>query len=255
MRTPWTRRIRRGASFVLAATVVAVAAASPGAAAAGQPDRDGSRPDPSEFTLDIDNPYFPLPPGRVAIYSGSEEDKAALEIFEVTRETKQILGVPCRVVHDRVYVEGKLAEDTWDWYAQDRAGTVWYFGEATKTLDRAGHVISTEGSFEAGVDGARQGIFMPAHPVVGATYQQEYYKGHAEDRFKVTDMSASVTVPAASSENAMLTSEWTPLEPDVRGAKEYVRGVGTVHEFDTKGSSDHYELMAVFTTGEQPEDR
>jgi hypothetical protein len=229
------------------ATLAVAAAAVPlwTSPATGQPAPAQSAPSQGGFAREIDNPYFPLTPGTTNIYTGARDGKTALEIFEVTHLTKKILGVQTRVVHDRLFLNNSLAEDTLDWFAQDRAGTVWYFGEATRTLDPAGHVISTDGSFQAGVGGARQGIFMPAHPRVGATYQQEFFTGHAEDRFTILSLSATVKVPAGRFTKAMLTNEFTPLEPDVRSAKNYVRGIGTVREFDTRGGNEHLDLVAV----------
>jgi hypothetical protein len=225
----------------VAATVVAASAAR----ASGQAQLRLGPSDQTGFVQKIDNPYFPLAPGTTDVYTGSKDRKKALEFFEVTNKTKMILGVACTTIHDRLYLDGFLAEDTWDWYAQDRAGTVWYFGEATKELDPAGHVISTEGSFQAGLNGARQGIFMPARPVAGTTYQQEFYKGHAEDHFKILNLSSSVTVPAGTFQKTLLTSEWTPLEPAVLSEKNFARGIGTVAERDIKGSNEHLELAAV----------
>jgi hypothetical protein len=136
-----------------------------------------------------------------------------------------------------------------DRYAQDVSGTVWYFGEATKVLDPNGNVVTTEGSFEAGVDGALQGVCMPAKPVVGATYQQEFYAGHAEDRATVLSLNKTVTIPAGTFTHAMLTAEFTPLEPNVRGGKNYARGIGTIREFDLKGGTEHLELVTVLHGG------
>lgn len=222
---------------LVAGMLVAVVVAVPGCG--------GGKAAGSGFTATVDNPYFPLPVGTVLIYTGSRDGKRAVEVLEVTGRTKTILGAPCRVVHDRLYLDDALAEDTEDWYAQDRAGAVWYFGEATKTLDGHGKVTSTEGSFQAGVDGARQGIFMPARPKTGASYQQEYYQGQAEDHFRITSVSTPVAVPAGSYGSAVRTEEWTPLEPGVRSAKYYVRWIGTVREEDTAGGDEHLELIAV----------
>ena len=163
----------------------------------------------------------------------------------VTHQTKMIDGVPCVVIKDRLYLNGRLAERTTDWYTQDSKGNVWYYGEKTAELDRQGHVTSTEGTWQAGVDGAKPGIYMPAHPRVGQTFRQEYYKGHAEDHFKVLDLHASVTSPYRSSENALLTKEWTPLEPGVIDHKSYIRGIGTVLEETVKGGTERLELVDV----------
>ena len=153
--------------------------------------------------------------------------------------------MPCVVIDDRFYVSGRLSERTTDWYSQDKHGNVWYFGEATANLDENGHVTSTEGSWEAGRDGARAGIFMPARPRVGQSFRQEFYRGHAEDHFRIIGVRASVRTPYTSSKRALLTKEWTPLEPGVIDHKFYVYGVGTVLEQTIKGGSELNELVSV----------
>jgi hypothetical protein len=193
----------------------------------------------------VTNRWFPLAPGTAATYRGVKDGKPAVDIVTVTRATKSILGVRTRVVHDRLYVQGKLAEVTQDWYAQDRRGNVWYFGEATKTLTRKGRIESTEGSFQAGVDGARAGIYMPARPRVGQSGRQEYYKGHAEDRFTILALNVAVAVPAVSSTAALETRETTPLEPGVVDHKYYVSGMGTVSERTVRGGRERLELVSV----------
>ena len=197
------------------------------------------------FSARVDNPWFPLKPGTTLVYRGTKDGKAARDVVTVTHQTKMIDGVPCVVIKDRLYLNGRLAERTTDWYTQDSKGNVWYYGEKTAELDRQGHVTSTEGTWQAGVDGAKPGIYMPAHPRVGQTFRQEYYKGHAEDHFKVLDLHASVTSPYRSSENALLTKEWTPLEPGVIDHKSYIRGIGTVLEETVKGGTERLELVDV----------
>lgn len=199
----------------------------------------------NEFVDVVDNPYFPLTPGTTLVYEGSEGGQSLVDQMAVTGDTKHILGVRCTVVHDQLFLDGRLAEDTFDYYAQDRDGTVWYFGEATKELDEHGNVVSTEGSWQAGVDGARQGIFMPAHPQVGDVYQQEFYAGHAEDHFRILSLKANAKVPYGSFHGAMKTEEWTPLEPDVLSDKYFVPGIGSVREVDKKGGDEVLELVAV----------
>jgi hypothetical protein len=193
----------------------------------------------------IDNPYFPLVPGTTFVYKGSQDGEPDVDVVAVSHHTKVIDGVTCVEVHDHLYVKGRLAETTRDWYAQDRAGNVWYFGEATAELDRRGRVISTEGSWQAGVDGARPGIFMPAQPHVGDSFRQEFLKGHAEDHFKILSLSADVTVPAGHFEHVMLTKEWTPLEPGVIDHKFYAPGVGDVREDSVRGGDEHLRLVRV----------
>jgi len=201
-------------------------------------------PNPSEFSTRIDNPWFPLEPGSTYIYRGVKDGRPSREVLKVTHKTKRICGVPAVVVSDRLYVDGRLAERTTDWYSQDKRGNVWYFGEATAELDRQGRVTSTEGSWQAGRDGARAGIYMPARPNVGQSFRQEFYKGHAEDHFRVLSLHSTVQVPYTSSRQALLTREWTPLEPGVIDHKLYVRGVGTVLEQAVKGGNERNELVS-----------
>jgi hypothetical protein len=144
--------------------------------------------------------------------------------------------VPCVAVLDRLYLRGRLEERTTDWYSQDAQGNVWYLGEDMAELDVHGRVTTTEGTWRAGVDGAVAGIYMPAHPRVGQTGRQEYYRGHAEDRFRVI---------ARFGTNAVLTRETTRLEPGVVDHKLYVRGVGTVLEQTVRGGDERNELVTM----------
>jgi hypothetical protein len=184
--------------------------------------------DPARFGRSVDNPWYPLRPGTTYVYRGLEQGAVSRDVVTVETRTKTILGVRCVVVHDELSVGGRVVERTDDWFTQDRDGTVWYFGEATAELDAQGHVTSTEGSWQAGVDGARPGIVMPARPRVGQSFRQEYYAGHAEDHFAIVSLTASVQTPYVSSHRAMLTREWSPLEPGVSEQKVYVRGIGLV---------------------------
>ena len=224
-------------------TVTLVLAALAALAAGGTPGAAG--PNPADFTPRIDNPWFPLTPGTTYIYRGVKDGQRSSEVLTVTRRTALIDGVPCAAVDDRLYVRGRLHERTTDWYTQDKEGNVWYFGEATAELDEQGNVTSTEGSWRAGRDGARPGIYMPAHPRVGQSFRQEFYKGHAEDHFRVVSLRATVSVPYTSSERALLTEEWSPLEPGVLDHKLYVRGIGTVLEQTIKGGNERNELVAI----------
>ncbi len=200
-------------------------------------------PNPSNFSARVDNPWFPLQPGTVYVYRGVKDGKPARDVLTVTHRTRKIDGVPCVVVADRLYLRGRLEERTTDWYSQDRQGNVWYFGESTAELDAQGHVKSTEGTWQAGRDGAVAGIYMPAHPTVGRSGRQEFYRGHAEDHFQVLGLHASVGVPYVTSHDALLTKEWTPLEPGVLDHKFYVRGIGTVLEHTVKGGDERLELV------------
>lgn len=197
--------------------------------------------------MPIDNPYFPLVPGTTFIYEAETEDGLEVNEVEVTVETKEILDVTCTVVLDMVWVEGVLTEETYDWYAQDKDGNVWYFGEDTKEYDESGNVISTEGSWEADVDGAKPGIVMEANPQPGDSYRQEYYEDVAEDMAKVLRLNASVSVPYGEFEDCLKTKEWTPLDRGVVEHKYYAWGVGLVLVTELKGKSVRVELVEITT--------
>jgi hypothetical protein len=200
---------------------------------------------PANFVDRVDNPWFPLKPGTVLVYRGVKDGRPSRDVVTVTSRKRTIAGVRATEVEDRLYERGRLAERTTDWYAQDRQGNVWYLGERTAELDANGRVTSREGSWLAGRDGARAGLFMPGDPKVGYTARQEYYKGHAEDHFRVLALTASVTTPFVSSRHALLTREWTPLEPGTIDHKLYVRGIGTVREQTVKGGKELAVLVSV----------
>lgn len=206
-------------------------------------DRYDPQIDPADFGGPIDNPYLPLVPGTTLVYEGQTEDGAEHEEFVVTHNTRTILGVPCVEVHDTVTLNGELKEDTLDWFAQDREGNVWYFGENSKEL-RNGLVVSLEGSWIAGVDGAKPGIVMEAHPQVGDVYRQEFSLGTAEDLGRVVSLDASATVPAGSFTHCLKTEDTTPLEPDALEQKFYAPGVGTVLEIDSE-TGERLELIQI----------
>jgi hypothetical protein len=200
--------------------------------------------DPHRFAPHVTNPWFPLTPGSRYVYRGTKDGKQGRDVVDVTHTTKTILGIHATAVSDRLYLAGRLEERTTDWYAQDRAGNVWYLGENTAELDRRGRVTSTEGTWRAGVHGAKPGIYMPAHPAVGVTGRQEYLKGHAEDHFRVLSLAQTVRVPYIRSSHALLTKEWTPLEPGTIDHKYYVRGIGTVKELTVRGARESNVLVS-----------
>jgi hypothetical protein len=221
-----------------------VAATLP-AEGAGRPQaRDGV--DPAAFANPVANPYFPLRPGTVTRLRGTDEGEKYREKVRVTHHTKQIEGVRTRVVLDVVRrADGSLAEKTHDWYAADRDGNVWYFGERTATYDERGHVESREGSWEAGVDGARAGLIMPADPHPTDAYRQELYRGRAEDQAWVVQGNAVVRTPMRRFRHAVRSLEWSRLEPGVVSVKFYARGVGIVREKDLAGGSEVFEVVSV----------
>jgi hypothetical protein len=198
--------------------------------------------DPADFVAAIDNPYLPFVPGSRWVYEGTDDGETERIEVEVTTDSREVMGVTTTVVRDIVYVDGELAEDTFDWYAQDRDGNVWYMGEDTKEYEN-GQVTSTEGSWEAGVDGALPGIIMQAQPAVGDAYRQEYYAGEAEDLAEVTALDASESVPFGDFDNLLVINEWNPLEPEVTEDKYFAPGVGTVLEVKTAGGEGRIELI------------
>jgi hypothetical protein len=201
-------------------------------------------PKASDFSPRVTNAWYPLLPGSKYVYRGVKDGEPARDVLTATHEVATIDGVPCVVVQDRLYLSGKLEERTTEWYSQDRRGVVWYFGENTAELDKHGHVTSTSGTWRAGVDGARPGIFMYAQPKVGQAAQQEYYRGQAQDQFQVLSLHASVKVPYITSTRALLTKEWTPLERGVLDHKFYVRGIGTVLEQTVRGGNERAALVS-----------
>jgi hypothetical protein len=193
--------------------------------------------DPADFSAEIDNPYWPMRPGSKWVY---REGNARVEVT-VTDKTRKIIGIDARVVHDVLTEDGEVKEDTFDWYAQDASGNIWYMGEKTKEF--GGGKVNTEGSWEAGVDGAQPGVLLPAEPKVGLRYRQEYYKGEAEDLAEVLSVDAHARVPVGSFEQLLLTKEYTPLEPGVVEHKFYAIGVGPILAVTVSGGSGREELV------------
>jgi hypothetical protein len=252
-------RFARTFVIILAATTVVACGKSntpaehgcrPAPSTAGTSHAPGSLPqggepvtiDPAAFTTTVTNPYWPLRPGSRWVYREIDTDGKELRVtVTVTDQTKTILGVPVVVVHDLVTAGGERVEDTDDWYAQDAAGNLWYFGEATAEFEN-GKVSTTEGSWQAGVDGAQPGIALPADPSVGMTYRQEYCGGHAEDNAKVLSVTATTTVPYGAYSDVLQTQESTPLEPGLVEQKFYARGVGPVLTIDVAHPNLRSEL-------------
>jgi hypothetical protein len=213
--------------------------------AAPPPLPQGSEPvelDPADFVSGIDNPYWPMTPGSRGVYRETDgEGGVQRVVVTVTDRAKTILGIEATVVHDVVSEEGEVIEETFDWYAQDRWGNVWYLGEDTKEHDKG--KVSTEGSWEAGVDGAQAGVILPGIPEVGLTYRQEYYAGEAEDGGEILSLDDQVEVPFGSFQDVLLTKDFTPLEPDVVEHKFYAQGVGPVYVVQVSGGSSTEKLI------------
>jgi hypothetical protein len=201
--------------------------------------------DPTEFTTEIDNPFWPM--ARGARWKYREVDAEGTEqriVVTVTDETRVVMGVETLVVHDLVTEDGLPVEDTYDWYAQDADGNVWYFGEDTREYED-GKVVSTAGSWEAGVDGALPGIVVPAAPEVGLTYRQEYYAGEAEDAATVLSLDERAEAPAGRYEGVLMTKDFTPLDPRILEYKFYARGIGPVVVLGVSGGIGREELLEV----------
>ena len=208
----------------------------------------GSSSQRSSFSPNVTNAWFPLQMGSVYRYRGVKDGEPSREVMTVTHRTRTIDGARCVVVADLLYLRGKLEERTRDYYTQDADGNVWYFGEDTAELDANGQVKTREGTWHAGVNGAKPGIFMYAHPRAGQSARQEDLKGQAEDHFQVLRRGVALTVPFKAFRRTLLTKEWTPVEPDVLDHKYYARGIGTVLEQTVKGGDERNELV-FFTSG------
>ncbi len=199
--------------------------------------------DPADFVPRIDNINWPMAPGTRWVYRESAPTGAAQRVFvKVLARTKMIEGISATVVHDLVTEHGARIENTFDWYAQDECGNVWYLGENTKEYED-GEVVSTAGSWKHGRDGAMAGIIMPGDPQVGMTYRQEYYAGEAEDAAKVLSLSEQVQVPYGHFRHVLLTKDFTPLAPRILEYKMYARGVGPVLVLGVSGGRDQEELI------------
>jgi hypothetical protein len=206
--------------------------------------------EPDRFTADVDNPYFPLRPGTRWTYREVDTEGTTLEVVVIaTGVTRRIAnGIDARVVRDTVREDGRIVEDTFDWYAQDDDGNVWYLGEETAEFED-GEIVSREGSFEAGVDGALPGIVMPAHPEPGQAYRQEFLEGEAEDEGVVLGNDELVEAPVGRYDHAVLTRDTNPLEPEVSEYKLYAGDVGLVLTLDVSGGTGREELLSVDEVG------
>ena len=200
--------------------------------------------DPANFQTVVDNPYFPLPVGRKLVYSGVKDGQAQTDTVTVTDQHKLILGITATVVHDVATHDATVLEQTFDYYAQDTQGTVWYLGEDTTAFLPNGKA-DTSGSFQAGVDGAQPGIIMQATPQVPDAYRQECYAGQAEDTAWVVATEGSVRVPYGNVRNVLTTLEATRLEPGAYDQKVYGPGIGIVSEQSLTGPNETSQLVSV----------
>ena len=242
-------------NFAVIAAAAALAAIAPGV---GQASSSGSNnatftcnpplppplPPASQFVSRVDNKYFPLQPGTTFLYRGQDGGDRVLDQVTVTDETKTILGVKATVVFDGVAVNGERSEKTFDWYAQDKDGNVWYLGESAFDFVN-GHWVRASDSWEAGYNGAMAGMIMEAHPKVDDIYAQEHLPGTAMDMARVVSTHATVRVPYGTFHHALESNECTPLEPGVIDLKFYGRGVGEVAEATVQGGSSTLVLVSV----------
>ena len=204
---------------------------------------------PADFVGTVDNPYWPLKPGTAFHYRGVRGTTAQTDDEAVTHRTKRILGIDCTVVRDTVSEGGHPIERTFDWYAQDRQGNVWYMGELSLER-RRGHFAKASDSWKSGVNGAKPGIIMPADPKRGDRYRQEYYPpGEALDEAHVLGRIGTVSVPYGTFRHPLVTSEFSPLEPQTE-RKYYVAGLGEVAEKVVKGHHEEFKLVNVTHSGE-----
>jgi len=199
-------------------------------------------PNPSDFTTKIDNPYWPMRPGMRWVYREREGGVTQRDVVKVTHRTRMLQGVTTRAVRDVVTQHGRVIESTTDYYAQDREGTLWYFGERTAEFSKSGKK-STEGSWLAGVHGAQAGIAIPAHPQIGMSYRQEFLEGVAEDEGRILSLDEQVQVPFGHFERTLMTKDFTRLEPRQLEHKFYARGVGPVLTLGISGSVGREALI------------
>jgi hypothetical protein len=240
--------LKRTTHIALAATVGAAAVA--GAASAAHNPAPVTKPynpdiDPAEFGGPIDNPYLPLKPGTVFTYRGVGDDGKTreLNIVRVTRHRKRIMGIDATVVLDKVWSGGRPEEKTFDWYAQDRDGNVWYMGEDSYDREN-GRWVRNDGSWTAGVGNGKPGVIMLAHPRRGDAYRQEYSPGHAVDQAKVLGRGGAVSTPFREFSRTLLTREFSTIDRQYE-KKWYARGIGVIQADAITKSREHSELVSV----------
>ena len=208
---------------------------------------------PEDFTTKITNKYMTLTPGKKMLYEGETEDGLEKIVIQITDKTKKVMGVTTVVYWDRAYLDGELIEDTRDYLAQDKKGNVWYFGESVDNYED-GELIDHDGSWLAGKDGAKPGIWFEDNPQVGDTYRQEYYQGEAEDMAKVLSTNEKVATPFGTFKNCVKTLDWTPLEPGLEEHKYYCPQVGAMVLEENPETSEKLELIDIKNAGKNDND-
>lgn len=243
---------RLGMASLIALTLAAAVATGAGSSPAASPPpptwalHGAYSPtiDPANFVARIDNRYFPLEPGTAFHYQGFSGQTPQTDDMVVTHRTKQILGITCTVVRDTVSEHGKPVERTFDWYAQDKQGNVWYMGENSLEL-KNGRFVRAPDSWQSGVHGAKPGIIMRGNPQPGDVYRQEYYPpGGALDQARVLGANAPLMVPSGTYERALVTVEWSPVEPQLE-KKWYAAGTGEIQEQVIQGAHERFQLVSV----------
>jgi hypothetical protein len=206
--------------------------------------------DPADFVAAVDNPFLPLTPGNTWTYEEvDEEGVTELVEVEVLEETRDIAGISATVVRDTVSIDGVVQEDTYDWFAQDVDGNVWYLGEDVSNYDEQGNFTDNDGSFEHGVDGAFGGIAMPGDPQVGDAYRQEFHEGSAEDLGQILALDGTASVPFGEFDGLLVTRDWNPLDPEVIEEKYYAPGVGVILETHVRGGGGDVQLLDATLAG------
>jgi len=237
-----TRRLLTLLAATAVTAVLAVGAWVPNARASGSAYEPVL--DPANFVAVIDNPYFPLPIGRTLVYEGIKDGQSQVDTVTVTDQTKVIEGITARMVSDVSTHDGTLLEKTFDWYAQDKQGNVWYLGEDTTAYLASGKT-DTSGSWQAGVHDAEPGIIMEANPQIPDAYRQEFLVGEAEDTAWVVERGGTVTVPYGKLRNTLTTLEATRIEPGLYDQKNYAPGIGIVLEQSLTGPTEIAKLVSV----------
>jgi hypothetical protein len=221
---------------ILFGTVLAAAGCSRSTVTAVSPSPPAYTIDitPADFVAKVDNPYFPLIPGTNWVYEARLADGQTEHIeLEILNETHNVNGVQATILHDSVFVDGELVEETYDWFAQDKNGNVWYLGEDVDNYEK-GVLVDHAGSWEWGQDGALPGVIMWADPAahLNQAYYQEYYPGEAEDMGQVLRVGEQVTVPFGTFAEVVRTYDFSTLESDLQEHKYYAWGIGLVKEND-----------------------
>ena len=231
----------------VAALVVSIGAGAIWVAVAGSAGTSGYEPvlSASNFVSVINNQYYPLPVGRVWVYKGVKDGQTQIDTVKVLARTKLVAeGIRARVVSDVAKHNSKVLEKTFDWYAQDKQGNVWYLGEDTTAYLPNG-TLDKSGSWQAGVDDAEPGLIMEAHPKVPDAYRQEYLAGQAEDTAWIVGGTNSITVPYGTVRHVLTSLEATRIEPGLYDKKVYAPGIGIVLEKAVTGPTEIARLISM----------